>query len=357
MIALVLTNRNRDLRIVKKCLDSFKSQSNQDFNLYFVDYGSSENYVTHLEDLLLEYPEINYLKCPVSGQLWNKCRAINIVLQQCTTPYFFVGDIDMLFHSEFIDKLHKLKNENRVTYFQVGFLSQKETEFQKDFQNATVEFISNKEATGMTLYPTQLLKEINGYDEFYHGWGAEDTDVHIRLRNLGIEINFFEKEILLKHQWHPKTYRTNLSTDPYHFELERINHSYIRISQTSKKIKANINQQWGILPEQKEYSKLSNKPNFVIEIEPEISKVNALLAQLNSFENKVVSIVVRDTSGRNKRKQFIKRILGKKHLKFLSVKSVNDMILLEIVLHYRNLPYQYLFNQNENVILLKIYFR
>ena len=357
MITLVLTNRNRNLQTVKNCLDSLENQSGNNFELFFVDYGSVGKYIIALEQLLLQYPRINYINCPVSGQLWNKSRAINIVLKKCNTPYFFVGDIDMLFHPDFINKLHELKNKDKATYFQVGFLSQKETALQRDFHNAAVDFISRKEATGMTLYPTQLLKEINGYNEFYHGWGAEDTDVHIRLHNLGIEIDFFEKEILLKHQWHPKTYRTKLSTDPYHFELERINHSYIQTSQTSKQIKANIKQQWGVLPEEKEYSKLSDQPDFTIEIEPETSKVNALLAQLDNFENKVVLIIVKDTSDSNKRKQFAKRILGKKYLEFLPMKSVNNMILQEIVMHYRNLPYQYSFDQNENLIHLKIYFR
>lgn len=357
MITIVLTNRNRELQTIKNCLDSLVMQSNHEFELFFVDYGSNETYVPHLEKLLLEYPEIKYLNCLVSGQLWNKCRAINIVLQQCKTAYFFVGDIDMLFHSDFISRLHELKNESRVTYFQVGFLSEKETILQKNFDNASISFTSKKEATGMTLYPTQLLKEINGYNEFYHGWGAEDTDVHVRLENLGVEIEFYEKEILLKHQWHPKTYRTNLSTDPYHFKLERINHSYILISQTSKQIKANIDQEWGVLPKKKEYAKLSNTPDFTIEIEPEVSKVNALLAQLNNFEDKVVSVIVKDVSNNNKIKQLVKRILGEKYLKFLSVKNVNDMLLQEIVLHYRNLPYQYSFNQNEGLIHFKICFK
>lgn len=357
MATIVLTNRNRDLQTVKNCLDSLKNQSNDDFELFLVDYGSDDKYVIALKQLLLNYPKINYINCPVSGQLWNKCRAINIVLKKCNTPYFFVGDIDMLFHPDFVNKLNELKNKDKATYFQVGFLSQNETALQRDFHNATVDFTSRKEATGMTLYPTQLLKEINGYNEFYHGWGAEDTDVHIRLRNLGVEIDFFEKEILLKHQWHPKNYRTKLSTDPYHFELEKINHSYIQTSQSSKQTKANIKQQWGVLPKENDYSKLSDQPDFVIEMEPETSKVNALLAQFNNFENKVVSIIVKDTSDSNKRKQFAKRILGKKYLKFLPMKSVNNMILQEIVMHYRNLPYQYSFDQNKNVIHLKIYFQ
>lgn len=357
MISLVLTNRNRDLFIVKKCLDSLKYQSNTDFELYFVDYGSNEDYLSQLEELLAKYSNLKLIACPVSGQLWNKSRAINIALRRTTNPYFFVGDIDMIFHSEFVKKLYTIKDEQKVIYFQVGFLSQKETLVNEEFDNINISFTSQEEATGMTLYPTKLLQEINGYNEFYHGWGAEDTDVHVRLRNFGVKVEFYEREILLKHQWHPKTYRTNLSTDPYHFKLERINHSYIHISQTSKQIKANRHQQWGVLPEKKEYAQLSNTPDFEIVIEPEVSKVNALLAQLNNFEDKVVSVIVKDVSNNNKINQLVKRILGKKYLKFLSLKNVNDMILQEIVLHYRNLPYEYSFNQNERLIYLKIFFK
>lgn len=357
MITLVLTNRNRDLKIVNNCLASLAQQSNNHFELFFVDYGSNDEYLSELEKVIAKYPKINFINCPVSGQLWNKCRAINIVLQKCITPYFFVGDIDMIFHPDFVKKLYELKSENKVIYFQVGFLNKKETLLQKEFYNVQVDFVSQKEATGMTLFPVKLLKEINGYDEFYHGWGAEDTDVHIRLKNLGIDVEFYEKEILLKHQWHPKIYRSTLSTAPYHFNLEKINHSYAQITQISRQTKANINTPWGILPDFNEYKKLENKPDFEFVAEPEISQVNALLAQLNNFQDKVVSITIKDTLFRNKTKQLIKKVLRKKYQTYLSLKNVNDLILQEIVMHYRNLPYRYSFDQKQNVIWLKIYFK
>jgi predicted glycosyltransferase involved in capsule biosynthesis len=39
--------------------------------------------------------------------------------------------------------------------------------------------------TGTTLFATHKLKEVNGYDEFYHGWGAEDTAFTCVLVNSG----------------------------------------------------------------------------------------------------------------------------------------------------------------------------
>ncbi|KAF2334180.1 glycosyltransferase family 2 protein [Flavobacterium ginsenosidimutans] len=356
MISIVLTNRNRDLSIVKKCLDSLAQQSRNDFELFFMDYGSNREYLLNLEQLILKYPKIQFVSCPVSYQLWNKARAINIALKKCKTEFFFVADIDMIFHNDFVKRLYQLKNENVITYFQVGFLSQEETKQNKDFDNSNIEFVSGIEATGMTLYPTSLLKEINGYDEFYHGWGAEDTDTHIRLRNLGIEVVFFNKETLLKHQWHPKYYRTNQSKDPYHFNLEKINHSYIHFTDEIKVIKANINNEWGVMPVEDFYLKLSNAPDYTIEIDSEKIKLNALLSQFPNFTHKVIWIKIKDVSFKSKIVELTKKTLRKKYKTFWTMKAINDMILLEIIKDYKNNPYEYIFDQNQNTINLKIYF-
>ncbi|MBF4465651.1 glycosyltransferase family 2 protein [Flavobacterium sp. LC2016-12] len=356
MITIVLTNRNRNLKTIKNCFESLYRQSNQEFELFFVDYGSNENYIFNLKQLLQEYPKVNAVLCPVSGQLWNKCRAINIALKKCRSPYFFVGDIDMIFHPDFVKELYIIKNEEKVTYFQVGFLSKQEASLNKDFNNAIIAFKSKKEATGMSFYPTEILKKINGYNEFYHGWGAEDTDVHIRLRNLGITVDFYDKYIFIKHQWHPKTYRTRLSQEPFHFNLEKINHSYIKLSENTQQTLTNLKNQWGVLPDPNEYNILSGTPDFTIDLLPEIAAVNACLAQLKNFEKKLISVAVKDVENANKIKQLTKKALGKKHLQFLSMKNVNDLILNEIVVHYRNLPYHYSFNEAEKTIRLKIYF-
>lgn len=224
MITIVLTNRNRDIQIVKNCLESLQSQTDIDFEWFLVDYGSDKDYLKDLELVIQDFSRIKFISCPTQGQLWNKSRAINIVLNQCKSPFFFVGDIDMIFHSEFIQKLKKIASLDRATYFQVGFLSQKESQKNNSFEDFEIAFKSNDDATGMTLYPTEILKSINGYDEFYHGWGAEDTDVHVRLKNKGFEVVFFNEEILMKHQWHPKKYRSKESLEPYHSHLEKINH-------------------------------------------------------------------------------------------------------------------------------------
>ena len=219
MITITLTYRDRDLSIVTKCLDSLKTQSLSDFKVVLVDYGSQSEYVEALFILVKKYHFIKLIQCPVQGQLWNKSRALNIALKQCDTPYFFVGDLDMIYHPNFVKTLHNLKSEQNVTYFQVGFLSENESKQNKEFSDYNIAFKSTDEATRMTLYNTKILKSINGYDEFYHGWGSEDTDVHIRVLNAGNNV-----------QSYPEKYKNWLSHIKENYPWKEVPENFIFIN-------------------------------------------------------------------------------------------------------------------------------
>ena len=354
MITLVLTNRNRNLRIVKNCLDSLQVQSNLSFQVILVDYGSEEIYLASLIKLVDCYGFIKFISCPVKKQLWNKSRAINIALQKCDTDYFFVADIDMIFDDDFIEKLNSVKNENEVVYFQVGFLSENESKRNKPFNDYTIKHVSEKEATGMTLYPTDLLKSINGYDEFYHGWGAEDTDVHVRLRNKNVKVSFYNDQIFILHQWHPKSYRSKNSLEPFHSHLEIINHQYIQQIQNAGIVKANSNFQWGILPLHNDYLRLNN-PDYTISLTNDQNDIEAFLSGiLLNLKDLVINVnIVRHPSYKTIKNK-LKKISGKKHYQFLSFDQINDSILLTIVSCLRNQPYEYKYSRMEEIINLKI---
>lgn len=356
MITLVLTNRNRNLNTVKICLDSLMKQSNTDFELFFVDYGSNCDYVVNLEKLLVEYPTINYINCPVSGQLWNKSRAINIALQKCKTRNFLVGDIDMIYRDDFIEKAIKISDKNQTTYFKVGFLDKRESEKKLDFNDFNIKHFSTAEATGITLFSTQLLKTLNGYDEFYHGWGAEDADIHSRIKNAGEEIYFYKNEVLVKHQWHAKTYRSKESLQPFHSELELINHDYYDQSNRNRRTKANKKVGYGREVLHSEYCKLHQKADFFLQcINSEVA-FQALLAQLANFSQETVQVVVTKVSFFKLLKNKIKHFIGKKNIDYLSMNTINNAILIEIIKNYRNNPYQYTFDRQKNLITLTIRF-
>lgn len=354
MITLVLTNRNRDIRIIKNCLDSLQTQTDIDFEWFLVDYGSDKNYLKDLELILQDFSRIKFISCPTQGQLWNKSRAINIVLNQCNSSFFFVGDIDMIFHSEFIQELKKIASLDRATYFQVGFLSQQESLKKTAFEEYTIAFKSNNEATGMTIYPTAVLKSINGYDEFYHGWGAEDTDVHIRLKNKGFDVVFFDEKILMKHQWHPKKYRSKESLEPYHSQLEKINHRYIKQLEKFQIVQANKNHQIGLIPIDSEYKKLENT---IISYQ-----VFSEVLQIDSFLNGTIfnlpkgsyQIVFLKHPLVNNLKNQIKNWLGKKAHKFYSLEEINNKLIALVISNFRNNPYELTFDRAHQTLSFKI---
>jgi hypothetical protein len=350
MITLALTYRNRDLRIVKNCLDSLQHQTEKGFGVILVDYGSEALFANQLVEMVTNYPFIKLITCPVQGQLWNKSRAINIALKQTTTPYFMVGDIDLIFREDFMEKLYQFKPLEEAIYFQVGFLSEKESRDTKLFNDYSIKHTSSKEATGITLFATAILKNINGYDEFYHGWGAEDTDVHLRMQNGGYEVKFYDQEILMLHQWHPKSYRSNESKEPFHSRLEQINHQYIQKIARSKKIFANANYEWGILPKRILFTATNT-----IALTNQNSEIDALLYGLlenDKGKNVIINITLHQEY--NTIKSEIKKLLGKKHFTFYELQTINDLILGNIIAHYRSNYYEYEWNKEQNTIKLKI---
>ncbi|MDA9069408.1 galactosyltransferase-related protein [Flavobacteriaceae bacterium] len=355
MITITLTYRDRDLNIVKKCLDSLTGQSLKEFHVILIDYGSQENFSNALKTIVSEYHFVKLIYCPVKGQLWNKSRAINMALKQCETPYFLVGDIDLLFHLDFI-KIATEKASENVLYFKYSFLSEEESLKNKTFDDYIIDFVGGEEITGTTLFPTTILKKVNGYDEFYHGWGAEDTDIHMRLKTLGVDVRFYNQNILVKHQWHPKAYRSKKSTSPFHSNLERVNQNYMQMTINNKITVVNSNTDWGIIPNQENYSKLEEKPDFVVSISPIDIEFSALLSQFKNYKNKVVKVQINEDSLKNKAFQKLKKSLKKKYFNYLKLETINNLLLEEIIKNYRNESYTYNFNREMGIINLTIYF-
>jgi len=353
MLSIVLTYRDRKLEIVKRCLASLEIQSDKDFTVFLVNYGSSESFTVELEKLIKSYDFIDYIYVPTYGQLWNKSRAINIALKRCTTKLFCVADIDLLFHPNFVQKSKQLVKEKEIFYFKTGFLNQETTGENLIFENSKVYFSSNKEVTGITLYQTEVLKKINGYDEFYHGWGAEDTDVHLRLKNAGYSVKFYDQEILVKHQWHPKQYRSKKSNFPFHTNLEKINHRYMVLQDQHKTTQANDVFEWGKIPDITRLKDLQ-KPIHKFEISSECFQFDAFIVGIFPCLKEASEVKITTDNRSKSIKNQIKRLAGKKHIQTYSLQYLNDKILEAIIQHQRLAVYRYNVDWKNEEILLKI---
>lgn len=346
-LTIVIPNRNRHVTTVKRTVDSIVVQLNGEIKVMVIDYGSEINYQKELKAYISTLDGVTLVLCPTQGQLWQKTRAINMALKQCDTPYFMVADMDMLFHPEFVTKIQKHLHPVEVTYFNVGILTEEESKLEKPFGDYQVKFYTNEGATGMTLFPTTILKEINGFDEFYHGWGSEDTDVHIRLRNHGIPVHFCEEECLLLHQWHPKFYRSKESTTPYHPTLERVNSEYSTLSRKHKKVKANLGKEWGLLPDEDAYAALQT-PAHTVECVSTLDAVTALCFQLSEgVWNEVIQMIIHPHPKEKETKTRVKKLLKKKTPLFISLEEANAKLLETLIKNHRNTPYTYSFDRTK----------
>ncbi|MDP5076905.1 MAG: galactosyltransferase-related protein [Nonlabens sp.] len=354
-LTIVIPNRNRALTTVKRSLDSMAVQLGNAATAVVVDYGSEITYQENLEKLIDGYENISLIVCPTQGQLWNKSRCINIVLKECTTTHFMVCDMDMLWHPGFIDKhINELPVEH-TEYFTVGFLAQSESALEKPYADYNIKFKSNHEATGISIFPSSQLLAINGFDEFYHGWGSEDTDVHMRLKNAGYVVRFRESEVYFKHQWHEKKYRSRSGTLPFHPGLEHINYQYFLMNKSLGKVKANTSKPWGEGFDLKACTRLEH-PDKELRITATHAQVHALTQVLTDLRNdQVLRVEIRKDIAAKSMNTFIKKLLRKKTPLFLSLQQTNNHLLEQLILVHRNNPYSYKYDKQQGCIELILY--
>lgn len=342
MLYIIYPFRNRDTIRIEKSLDSLNAQINKDFKVFFVDYGSPYDLAQQVQKLVSKYDFVAYHYIPSSNQLWNKSIALNYIIKNIKEGYCFISDVDMIYHPDFVKIAKTLQNKNQAVYFQVGFLSKQETLKTTIFSQYQVKSVSEPGATGMTLFDVEKLHEINGYDEFYHFWGFEDTDVHERLKNLGVKVHFYDTQILMLHQWHP-SYRSkekNILTGDFQLKnAVRYNYQVLKNVKKNFIIKANLNG-WGKTITDSDNIKLQN-PQKTVVITNEVNEINAFLYKtLPDQNNEVVSYVLVKDDLEETIHFKIKKWLNRKVSKFFSMKEVNDLLLIHLVSFYRNYPYK-----------------
>lgn len=354
LITILYPYRNREVQRIKRSLDSLVQQSEKNFVVKFIDYGSDAEIAKEIRALVSEYDFASYEYLNTKNQLWNKSKALNFAIKRIITDYCFVADVDMIFHSEFTQILEKQLDSHWITYFQVGFLSEQETRKETSFENYKVNFKSNEEATGMTLFPVVALKEINGFDEFFHFWGAEDTDVHNRLKQAGYRVKYYDEKLLMLHQWHPN-YRKRETKTLNAIELQlsgavEINHQHLLDNLKNNVTKVNRDD-WGNIMSEETREELEAFP--VTTLLDEKKQIDYFLyQQLPNAKNKIIAIEIKETPEQYSLKYKIKKALGKKVSKFYNRKEINDQILLHIIAFYHTKPYIY--QVKEKSILFKI---
>ena len=260
MITYIYAYRDREIERVKRSLDSLMKQEDKDFKVIFIDYGSKFETAKQIKELLSKYCFVKYIYTYTQGKPWNKSIALNIGIKQTQTKYILSADVDMIFHPSFNRLLKNLADENKLTFFQVGYLDKHQNYDKTELRPVSY---SNHRATGICLFPKSDLLAINGYDEFFICWGAEDEDVIVRLTNYGLEKVFYTQNILVYHQYHKpfKELKHKLLSEALTYNQVRYhNDKKRRFNENETTIKVNENRNWGEIIKKEHLDNLQNTP-------------------------------------------------------------------------------------------------
>jgi len=342
-ISILIPYRNRDETRIRLVLESLEQQTNKDFNVVLVDYGSSETISLKIESLINSFDFTSYHYVAHPGLLWNKSKALNFGIRNTNTDYIVTTDTDVLFTPDFIDEALKLRSENSFSLFKIGYLSKQESLKQYELLNVKdSKAMFFGDTFGIGLFPKKLLEAIGGLDEFFHFYGSEDEDLNARLQLIGATLNKCEKQMLY-HLWHPRYPRKKdhkLTSNPRLTNILRIN-QYHFLQNRANKISFPNDKNWGncfrksdnlVLSEPHQRIKLKNIAAHVVHFFEE---------ELPKYNNDTIEVIIEEDNYYNSIKYKIKNLMGKQSQPYLSMKAVNDLILKNILFRYRDYNYCY----------------
>lgn len=343
-ITIIFAYRNRDLNRIKIAMDSLEKQTNKNFRVIFVDYGSSAAYSESVGDLINAYSFAQYYNVAHSGLLWNKSKAFNYGILKTGTAYILTADVDLIFNPESISMMEKIVDPSSFTLFNYGYLTEKTTsEIKSSTSFIQLEPSHFGHVNGVGLYPKQAMKVIHGFDEFFHFYGAEDEDLFERLQNAGYEMKRDSRTFFL-HQWHPRyprTKDTELTVQPRLSNVMRINQQHYIRSKEYKKVVPYNQEKWGKCFIKEDFAVLQ-KPTLRFQLTNTASSVVHFLNEhLPTCNGEIVAIDFTEDTNYLSLKNRIKRILGRRAQPMLTLKEVNDMVLEKIIFYYRHCNYSF----------------
>lgn len=219
---------------------ALERQSERDFEILFCDDGSGQDTATVIRNFA------SRTSIPVQ-HLWQehkgfrKCRILNEGLRKSRAPVLIFLDGDCVPHRDYVrDHLarqeegrylagrrvelgRRLSGELTPERVRAGYLDFPRPGLVLDALRGETEHLQRtvrvpwawlRARLGMERIddlkgcnysvPRAALEAINGFDEEYEGYGREDTDVELRLQNLGLRIKSLKGLALQFHVWHPR---------------------------------------------------------------------------------------------------------------------------------------------------------
>lgn len=342
--SVIYAHRNRDAERIKISFESLEKQELQNFEVIFVDYGSEDGLVRELEKLAREFPFVHFYHLPVPQLLWNKSKAINYGITKASGDYVFIADIDLVFHPETSGLWKKLQSPDKFYLFKLGYLDKEESQqLSEKYKFDNLKARRFGEVNGMILTSKESLLRVNGLDEFFHFYGAEDEDLFARLGNAGYRREKKE-EVYFFHNWHQSFSGSEdrlLTGNPRVKNIMRINQRHFERNRARGIIKPLRQQGMGKFL-RADGAETLEKPDIKLKIPNIMARVEHFLREeLPSRKGQVVMAEFFEDEYYNSLKYRLKKTMGNQTQPYISMKEVNDMILKEILFHYRNYNYSF----------------
>lgn len=344
MITIIYAIRDRELDRVKKTLDSLTLQFFEDFEVVLIDYGSSLNAQHEIKELVSNYDFISFFQLEVSQLLWNKSKALNFGIKQAKGDYIFIADIDLIFHPNSTQLLKDLQSPEKFQLFNLGYLDRYESQkLQAQYYFENLKPTRFGKINGMILTSKESLMKINGLDEFYHFYGAEDEDLFARLETAG-----YKREVndtcYFYHNWHRSFLASEdklLTGNPRVKNIMRINQRHFQENREGRVIRPLRQKGMGVIIEP-DASRILNKPGIIIKTPNIPAQVEHLLREkLPSIKNEIIRMEFFEDPYYLSFKYRLKKMTRKQTQPYMSLKEVNDMVLKEILFNYRDHNYSY----------------
>lgn len=343
---IIYAFRNRDSDRVRLSLLSLKNQLKINFEVVFIDYGSTKHYSEKIENVIESFEFVKYHYIGHEGLLWNKSKALNYGITKASTNTIFIADVDILFSPNFSEIQETLIKSSQFTLFKIGYLPESITPL--SIEKSSFKSLKSKhfgDTFGVGLFPKQALEKVGGLDVFFHFYGSEDADLNYRLIQSGCNLNRCEDSLLL-HQWHeryPQKVKESLTKLPRLSNIQRINQQHFL---WHKKEQIQVVENKNIYYSKSDYN-VFDSPEKTFKIDNIKAKViHFLNSEIQHYKGKVIKVVFYESNFYHTLKYKLRVLLKKQTQPYMSLKEINDLVLEKIVFKYRDFNYSYKISKN-----------
>jgi GT2 family glycosyltransferase len=237
-ITFVIGFKDREPARVIRSLDSLQQQSQPDFQVILVDYGSTTENSRRIQELLEHYPFCKTIYTDTRGWVWNRGAALNIGAKQAETKYLFFTDIDIVYDVDFVAEATRQMREDVFLIPDTVRVPRRFKDWEQVPQGKYKHTFKSIKGWGIACYPKEIFEKIGGFDEQYAYWSNEDYEIAQRVRRCGIE-GIRARQLYAYHQWHPRITKYI----PYSILFHNAAHYYQTKAENT--IIVNQNKEWG----------------------------------------------------------------------------------------------------------------